>query len=231
MFDNNNLLYEKRNSNTTRYRSPIIRVQKKYSVKKQASVNNIDSNASVRTIDFSNNYYHPKKNNLHKKVGIKINIFDKNPLNKSKSVTNYKDYCLKSKPFLKKKLPIRRNIINNYIEQYNNTIEIPMNINKNHRNKSLLEQRTTIKNNFRLKIKNDYYCINCYNRKYLQKNKPKISFKNLNKSFDQNYYYKTIELKQLDESYINKKVLKNQERQLIAFNLLSFILRCMSIII
>ena len=221
MFDNDNLLYEKRNSKTTRYRNPIIRIQKKNSIKKQASVNNIDCNALVRTIDFSNNYFHPKKNILHKKVGIKINdLINKNPLNKSKSVTNYKDYCLKSKPFLKKKLPIRRNINNNYIKKYNNTIEIPMNINKNHRNKSLPEQCTTIKNNIRLKIKNDYYCINCYNRKYLQKNKPKISFKNLNKSFDQNYYYKTIELKQLDESYINNKVLKNQERQLIAFNLL-----------
>ena len=42
----------------------------------------------------------------------------------------------------------------------------------------------------------------------------------MNNSFDANCYHKTLELKKLDEDYINKKVLKNQERQLMAFNLL-----------
>jgi hypothetical protein len=51
-------------------------------------------------------------------------------------------------------------------------------------------------------------------------NKLKNPFKHINKSYDPNYYHKTLELKKLDEDYIYKKVLQNHQKQLRAFNLL-----------
>ena len=49
------------------------------------------------------------------------------------------------------------------------------------------------------------------------KNK-KNPFNNLNKSYNPSYYYKTLELKKLDEDYIYNKVLQNEKKQLKAFN-------------
>ena len=234
---------EDKNSNTTRYRSPLLRVQKRNAIKKQSSAKNLISNNFAQTIDFGNN--NKKKNNLHKKVDLKIkNLINKNPLNKSQSVTNYNNYCLKAKKCPKNKSPIRRNNNNlSKLEKKNKTLDIPVNYNKfisknknknkannqnnnkdknkdNIRKFSLPEKRRINKEEAKLKIKNDYYCINCYNRKLIPNNKEKNSIKNLNNSFDVNCYHKTLELKRLDEDYINKKILKNQERQLMAFNLL-----------
>ena len=195
----------------------------------------IPINIIILLLDFGNNNY--IKNNLHKKVDLKTyNLINKNPLNKSQSVTNYNKYCLKAKKFQKNKSPIRRNNNNlSKIEKKNKTIPINYNKfiskkrNKNNNKKnikynirklSLPEKRPTNKEEAKLKIKNDYYCINCYNRKLISNNKEKKTNKNLNNSFDPNCYHKTLELKRLDEDYINKKVLKNQEKQLMAFNLL-----------
>ena len=223
MYDNDNLIIEKIKLNTTRYKSPLTRVQQKKTLKRQSSVKNLDSNYLARTIDIGNNNY-PKKNqnNLLKKIDFKIkNLFNYNPLNKSKSLTNYKDYCLKSQNFPKKKSHIRRNTNDSTLYQIkNNTIDVPVNYCKFIKKKSLSKPRKTSRDNFKHKIETDYYCINCYNRKLFKNNKTKIPFKNLNKSNAPNYYHKTLELKQLDENYINNKVLKNQERQLLVFNLL-----------
>ena len=62
------------------------------------------------------------------------------------------------------------------------------------------------------------YCINCYNRKLIPFDDTKIPFKNLNKSFDSNYYHATLKLKKIDEDYICKKVFENEQKQLMAFN-------------
>ena len=227
---------ENKNSNTARYRSPILRVQKRNKIRKQSSAKNLISNNFAQTIDLGNIRY-TKKNNLHKTIDLKINnLINKNPLNKSQSVTNYNNYCLKSKKFPKNKSPIRRNNNNlSRFEKKNNTLDIPINYKKfiskntkknnnkdkakdNIRKLSLPEKRPINKEDAKLKIKNDYYCINCYNRKLIPNNKEKSQNKNLNNSFDANSYLKTLELKRLDEDYINKKVFKNQEKQLMLFN-------------
>ena len=73
------------------------------------------------------------------------------------------------------------------------------------------------KNANKLKIESDFYCINCYNRKLMNininnNNKIKNPFKNINKSYDPNYYYKTLELKnQMKIIFIKKyyKIIKN----------------------
>ena len=121
---------EDKNSNTTRYRSPLLRVQKRNAIKKQSSAKNLISNNFAQTIDFGNN--NKKKNNLHKKVDLKIkNLINKNPLNKSQSVTNYNNYCLKAKKCPKNKSPIRRNNNNlSKLEKKNKTLDIPVNYNK-----------------------------------------------------------------------------------------------------
>ena len=64
---------ENKNFNTTRYRSPILRVQKRNAIKKQSSAKNLISNNFSQTIDFGNNNNYIKKNNLYKKVDLKIN--------------------------------------------------------------------------------------------------------------------------------------------------------------
>ena len=230
---------EDKNSKTTRYRSPILRVQKRNTIKKQSSSKNLISNNLAQTIDYGNNNNNSKKNNLHKKVDLKIkDLINKNPLNKSQSLTKYNNYCIKAKKCPKNKSPIRRNNNNqNKYEKKNKTLDNPLNYKKfiskngnkndnkdktkdNIRKLSLPEKRKTNKDEAQIKIKNDFYCINCYNRKLIPNNKEKNQIKNLNNSFDANCYHKTIELKKLDEDYINKKVLKNQERQLKAFNFL-----------
>ena len=68
--------------------------------------------------------------------------------------------------------------------------------------------------------KNDpnYYCIKCYNRKLIPHDNTKLPFKNLNKSYDAQYYNSVLELKKIDEDHICNRVLKNEERQLKAFN-------------
>lgn len=230
---------ENKNSNTTRYRSPILRVQKRNAIKKQSSSKNLYSNNYAQTLEIGNNNNSTKMNNLHKKIDLKINtLINKKPLNKSQSVTNYNNYCLIAKKCPKNKSPIRRNNNNlSKFEKKNKTLDIPLNnkkyISKNRnknnnkdkikyniRKSSLPEKRLTNKEEAKIKIKNDYYCINCYNRKLISNNKDKNPIKNLNNSYDANCYHKTLELKKLDEDYIYKKVLKNQEKQLMAFNFL-----------
>ena len=218
--------------NTTRYRSPIFRVQKKNAIKKQNSVQNFDANVFSQTIDFGN---YTIKNNLHKKVELKEK---NNPINNNKinPMTNYNNFCFTTKKVFKNKTPIKRNNNKNkLLERKNNTLEIPLynkNNNKEKRNnltkirkQSLPNMVKSNKNANKLKIESDYYCINCYNRKLMNininnNNKLKYPFKNINKSYDPNYYHKTLELKKLDEDYIYKKVLQNHQKQLRAFNLL-----------
>ena len=83
--------------NTTRYRSPIFRVQKKNAIKKQNSVKNFDANVFSRTIDFWN---YTIKNNLHKKVELKEknNLINNNKIN---PMTNYNNFCFTTKKYLK----------------------------------------------------------------------------------------------------------------------------------
>ena len=223
-----NLSVEKKNLKTIKHKDPLLRIQKKNALKKQNSAKNLDLNYLPRTIEVGN---YPKNNYLHKEVEVKPKIINNNPLNKSNSVTNYKNYCLKAKNCVNNKTPIKRSCKYNNLTYgvKNRTIDISSNNNyynktKSQRNfstKSLPNFLSDNSNKEKLKIENDYYCINCYNRKLLKPNNSKIPFKNMNKLSEPNYYHQTIELKQLDEDYINNKVLKNQENQLKAFNLLS----------
>ena len=225
-------------SNSTTYRSPIMRVQKKNAMKKQSSVNNFRPNIFTHTIDLTNsnydNYNNKTKTNkdyFRQKVDLSFdNLINNKHLNKSNSINYYNNYNLQDLNFPKSKSHIKR--INNKKKLIKNkTLETPLNYSNfikkiQNKNKGMLRQKTipqaceTKGNQDKLKIETDYYCINCYNQKMIPYNKEKIPFKNLNKSFDANYYHRTLQLKKIDEDYINKKVMKNHEKQLLAFNLL-----------
>ena len=204
----------------------------------------MNSNTLTHTIEFGN---FPINNNIHKKIEFTGNNINNNKaLNKSNSVINYKRYCNNTGKPSNIKTPIIRNRNHSSIfDRRNNTIDFSINndndinnINNNINNKKKYNYNNNINNKkkhnnmikkfisnkrpkkdeTKLKIKKDYYCINCYNRKLLPLNNTKIPFKNMNKSYDANYYHKTLELKKLDEDYINNKVLQNQKKQLRAFN-------------
>ena len=219
-----NLTNENSHLNTSR-RSPLLRVLRKKAMKKQNSVKNLAPYFLSSTQEVGD---YPKKNYLHKKVDLKTkNLLNNSKLNKSNSVTNYQNYCLNSKHLPNDKIPIKRSNINNTsYDIKDRTFDIPpinyygIKSKRSLRTKSLPNLKNNNMNRTKLKIENDYYCINCYNRKLMKHNNKKLPFKNMNKLSDPNYYHKPIELKQLDENYINNKVLKNQENQLRAFNLL-----------
>ena len=207
---------------TTRYRSPILRVQKKKAIKKQNSVKNFDQNFFDNSIkvgnDLINNKFHKKQNDYLKKKNSSI-------ISKNFSLKDFKNP--NNHTILKRSNNNSKILINE-----NNLIDIPLN-NKNNKlnekKKNLGNIRTQSlpnigKDNKKLnkfKFENDYYCINCYNKTLMKKgNKLRDPFKNANKSYADNYYHKTLELKNLDEDYINNKVMENQSTQLRAFNYL-----------
>ena len=208
---------------TTRYKSPILRVQQKKAIKKQNSVKNFDPNFWYNPIETGN--YLINKNLNKKQNGL---------IKKKNSTTNYKNFYPKSlknpnNPTHLKKLNNKSKII----ETENNLVDLPFKnkINKinekkknlrNLRNQSLPNIRKANINFNKLKLEDDYYyCINCYNTKLMKKgNKLNDPFKNVNRSYVANYYHKTLELKNLDEDFINNKVMQNQEKQLRAFNYL-----------
>ena len=207
---------------TTRHRSPILRVQKKKAIKKQNSVKNFDSNYFHNSIENGN---HLINNNLQKKQNDLIK--------KNNSTISYKNFCLKSLKSPNNQNALKKSNNNSKIlVSKNNLLDIPLNnkINKlnekqkhlsNIRTQSLPNVGTVNKNLVKFKLENDYYCLNCYNTKLMIKgNKLKDPFKNENQSEDANYYHKTLELKNLDEDYINNKVIQNQKKQLKAFNYL-----------
>ena len=223
------------NSNSTTYRSPIMRVQKKNALKKNTSVNNFRPLFFAQSLDFANNndnnYAKTNKNQFREKIDLNVdNLMTDKHLNKSNSI-NYYNYNNSHNGFFPAFKSHIKRITKSKKTRNNKTLDVPLNFSKfikkiQNKNKGLVRQKTmptaypTKRNPKQLKIETDYYCINCYNQKMMKHNKDKIPFKNLNKSFDANYYHKTLELKKLDEDYINKKVLKNHGKQLKTFNLL-----------
>jgi hypothetical protein len=214
---------------TSRYRSPILRVQKKNALKKQNSMKDLSSYIIENSLEVGK---FPKKSNYQKEfIHTGNNIAKPHKLNKSNSISNYNQFLLKNDKYNQNKIKIKRlsNSTLNSLHDSKNSNTINVTINNYTFKKSNLRKKYiprtqpnhyyigTTKDNTKSKISNYYYCINCYNRKLMLKNKDN-PFNKLNKSYNPNYYYKTLELKKLDEDYINNKVLQNEEKQLKAFN-------------
>ena len=217
---------------TSRYKSPILRVQKKNALKKQNSMKDLSSNVITHKFEIGQI---PKRSHYQNEIlHTGKNITKPNKLNKSNSISSYNQFLLKNDKYNQNKIPIKR-LSNSTLNSQNdnkNSNTINVTINNYTFKKSNLKRKFiprtqpnhdyylgTSGNDRKSKIKNDYYCINCYNRKLMLKNK-KNPFNNLNKSYNPSYYHKTLELKKLDEDYINNKVLENEQKQLKAFNLL-----------
>ena len=220
--------------NSSRHLSPILRVQKKNALKKQSSVKNISLNPRVINHIIKLEQI-PKKNYKNKDIQFTGQyLFNQNPLHKSKSITNYRQYCLKDENSSKNNIqtPIKR-VYNSNLDlisdnksntAMNETINYSNFINNNKLKNKYYQRKSSLPNPIKTSrekrkssLLNNYYCINCYNRKLMIK---KNLFNNLNKSYDPNYYHKTLELKKLDEDYINNKVLENEKNQLRAFDFL-----------
>ena len=241
--------------NTARYRSPIMRVQKKNSLNKLRYINSFYSN-TTNNID---NKEYDDKNKINPNADFtgQNTINNCTSLNKSNSVVNYNKYCKNiknDKKNLNNKTPIKRNRFNNSlmeiktneIYKYNENNNYINNKTENNINTNIDFKLKTNNNNLTTTYKklekylkkknlstdetnpapaltisqndNNYYCIKCYNRKQIPIDNLKIPFKNLNKSYDSNYYHATLELKKIDEDYICNKVLENEQKQLRAFN-------------
>ena len=221
------LILDEKNSNTARYRCPILRFQKKNTMKKQFSAKNLDTYKLSNKNKFKQGCY-PEKNCLHKKNELpEKDLINPRVLNKSKSVSNYRIISSQVNDKYRKSSPIIRNWEND-IESAKNDENINTKLNNNNHPKKVhtrnLNRNKTLPNLFDSKLekpnlKNDndlYYCINCYNRRLMLNNK----MKNMNKSYDNSHYHDVLALKKLDEDYINNKVLENQRKQLRAFNFL-----------
>ena len=214
---------------TSRYRSPILRVQKKNALKKQKSMKDLSSNAIANILEGGK---FPKKSKYQKEIlHTGKNLVQPHKLNKSNSISNYNQFLLKNDKYNQNKIKIKR-LSNSTLNSQNdnkNSSSINVTINNYTFKKINLKKKYiprtqpnkgyigTSRGHRKSKIKNEYYCINCYNRKLMLKNK-KNPFNNLNKSYNPSYYYKTLELKKLDEDYIYNKVLQNEKKQLKAFN-------------
>ena len=102
--------------NTTRYRSPILRVQKKKAIKKQNSVTNFDQNFFDNSMEVGNYFIN---NNLHKKQN--------GYLKKKNSTTNSKNFNLKAFK-IPNNHPLKRSNNNSkIIINENNLLDIPLN--------------------------------------------------------------------------------------------------------
>jgi hypothetical protein len=214
---------------TSRYRSPILRVQKKNALKKQKSMKDLSSNVITNILEGGK---FPKKSKYQKEIlHTGKNLVQPHKLNKSNSISNYNQFLLKNDKYNQNKIKIKR-LSNSTLNSQNdnkNSSSINVTINNYTFKKINLKKKYiprtqpnkgyigTSRGHRKSKIKNEYYCINCYNRKLMLKNK-KNPFNNLNKSYNPSYYYKTLELKKLDEDYIYNKVLQNEKKQLKAFN-------------
>jgi hypothetical protein len=214
---------------TSRYKSPILRVQKKNALKKQNSMKDLNSNLIANSLEIGQ---FPKKSHYQKEIiHTGKNLARPQKLNKSNSISSYNQFLLKNEKYNKNKIPIKRlsNSTLKSLHESKNSNTINVTINNYTFKKCNLKKKYiprtqpnhdyigTSRGHRKSKIKNDYYCINCYNRKLMLKNK-KNPFNNVNKSYNPNYFYKTLELKKLDEDYIYNKVLQNEEKQLKAFN-------------
>jgi hypothetical protein len=235
--------------NSTRYLSPIMRVQKKNAIKKHNSVKAFIPNTATHTIEFRD--FEPNSKHNKNVLFTGKNSNNNTLMNKCNSVANFHKFC-KTKKSSNDKIPIKRNTIyNNFIDNKFNSMDCSIKEKNNNNNKketnknkcdikknkanSLKNKNDRIFNdykNFRKKklltkttqdltksnIERDLYCFKCYNRNLLPFDNTKIPFKNINKSYDCNYYHSPLELKKIDEDYINKKVLENEQKQLMAFN-------------
>lgn len=235
--------------NSTRYLSPIMRVQKKNAIKKHNSVKAFIPNTATHTIEFRD--FEPNSKHNKNVLFTGKNSNNNTLMNKCNSVANFHKFC-KTKKSSNDKIPIKRNTIyNNFIDNKFNSMDCSIKEKNNNNNKketnknkcdikknkanSLKNKNDRIFNdykNFRKKklltkttqdltksnIERDLYCFKCYNRNLLPFDNTKIPFKNINKSYDCNYYHSPLELKKIDEDYISKKVLENEQKQLMAFN-------------
>ena len=201
--------YSKLNRKKTE-KKPILRVQLKKS--KQIFYSN-----STRDIN-RNNFFNPErkqynKNNIANEEIKKISKNDQ--LKKYDSISyfhkNYNDDKYKNKKKPKDKYIYQRN--SNSIEKYFNIKKIKTKYNNTdfnvENNYAKIDNKTTRK----------LYCMNCINKiKNIDKNISK--YQNLNNSSDYTLgdNISLLTLKQLDEDYINNKILQNEKRQLAAFN-------------
>ena len=249
---------EIRSLNSTRHRSPIMRVQRKNAMKKQKSMKAFISNRANPTLEFGD--CEPRIRHNKSVIFTGKNSINDNFFKKTNSITKYHKFLNNTQKnrIHNNRTPIKRNrnyknFADNKINSMNcslnekfnddNNSEINRTDNNINRNKNNKNNDNNLKNNNKVnnntykklrkaKILNpkiiqeitksdnekDLYCINCYNRQLMPFDDTKIPFKNMNKSFDSNYYHKTLELKKIDEDYICKKVLENEKKQLIAFN-------------
>ena len=222
---------DNRGFNSSRYLSPILRVQKKNALKKQSSVKDINRTIKTHSIEFEQI---PENNYKQKEIKfIEQNFFNPNAIHKSKSIKNYNQYSLSDENSIQNKTqtPIKRinnSTMNIILDDKNDVNNETIDDNKSKNNNNLKNKfyfkkpfqpfkSGTSRGDIKSKLTNNYYCINCYNRKIMLK---KNEIKNLNKSYEPNYYHKNLELKKIDEDYINDKVLQNEEKQIRAFKLL-----------
>ena len=169
-------------------KSPILRVR----IKKEQRV--LNSN-STKNID---------RNHLQLKIPLttKNNLINnqrsKNTLTKFNSIT----YFNKDKKDTKGKIN-NKNIIDKIKKK------------KIIYRRNSFNEENTIKNN-KNKTGKDLYCINCINKK-MNINKNLSQYLNQNNTYEYTLQ-ENLPLKQIDENYINNKILQNERRQLAAFN-------------
>ena len=201
-----------------RFLSPIIRPRTKNVIQKQKSCQNFNNTILTSGKD---NVFDRKYICLNKCITFTGNLNNNKPqLSRCKSVTN----CNKIiKKIQTEKLDVTPND------------RAPVNTTKNNCLSQLYKKcgnsckkRPNLSNSFNNEeekgsefIFDRYYCSNCFNRKLGIATNYIAKFKNPNKSFNDVDYQNNIELKLIDENYINNKIIENEKKQMKAFNYLS----------
>ena len=189
-------------------KSPILRVQIKKSQKIFSSKSTTNINRNTINLDM------PKTTRQKFGYNPLKKYFYRNSMPKHKSSTYFPKN--ENNKFKLNKKPEEKKIFNrnqdNDLNRYYKTKMKKSNIIKTD---FYGENKMELYNN---KTDRELYCINCFNK-----------IKNINKNFSQyinsknsNDYnlQENLSLKQIDEDYINNKVIKNEIRQLAAFNYL-----------
>ena len=192
-------------NNTKIKKGPLLRVQQKKAKKMKNSNSTLDLNIN----DFN---FIKSKNSLKTETNPMKEYFCQKPIQKYNSSTYFPKYELDKKDLT---ITPGRIITNRNNGNKKTNFE---------KGKKFINKK---KNNYNLqnKIRNDnnndnkeqeLYCVNCINKKMnINKNLPKYIRRNnsYDFTFQENFF-----LKNLDEEYINNKIIRNERKQLAAFN-------------
>ena len=182
-------------------KGPILRVKLKKSHK----------------IPTSNSMKNFNRNSFQLKIPQTITKAESNPFKKDLNRNQFQKY--NSSTFFprkeinndnKNKLNEQMNPVNNNTEKLHSGKKSELN-----KDKKEFNEENKIKN-INDKKEQDLYCINCLNKKMnLKKNLGRLMKRNNSYDFT---FQDNLSLNQLDEEYINNKVIQNEKRQLAAYN-------------